>query len=142
MKMSENTYLFKLFFRFHIIYQGDILPIQDLNYLENIELQIFASELFLLSNIISLKATIDLKQQLITNIPNYQIKKAAKFAASIQVIGSILFLILSIDEYQQESNSNNSMFLKANILSTIATFIRFNTINNDPNSFTGSEDID
>lgn len=118
------------------------MPIQDLNYLENIELQIFASELFLLSNIISLKATIDLKQQLITNIPNYQIKKAAKFAASIQVIGSILFLILSIDEYQQESNSNNSMFLKANILSTIATFIRFNTINNDPNSFTGSEDID
>lgn len=118
------------------------MPIQDLNYLENIELQILASEIFLFSNIISLKATIDLKKQLITNVDNPNIKKAAKFAASLQLIGSILFLILSLDEYNQEQNQNNSMFLKANILSTIATLIRFNTIINDPTSFTGSEDID
>ena len=117
------------------------MPIQDLNYLTNIEIQILASEIFLLSNIVSLKATNDLKQQLITNIENPEIKKAAKLAASLQLIGSILFLILSIDEYQQDSTSNNKMFLKANILSTIATIIRFNTISNDPNSFTGSEDI-
>ena len=118
------------------------MPIQDLNYLENIEIQILASEIFLLSNIISLKATIDLKKQLITNIDNPEIKKAAKFAASLQLIGSILFLILSIDEYEQDSNYSNKMYLKANILSSIATIIRFNTISNDPNSFTGSEDTD
>ena len=118
------------------------MPIQDLTYLENIDLQILASELFLFSNIISIKATIDLKQQIITNINNPNIKKAAKIAASLQLIGSILFLILSVQEYDQEQNQSNKMFLKANILSTIATLIRFNTIINDPNSFSGSEDID
>ena len=117
------------------------MPIQDLNYLENIELQIFASELFLFSNIVSLKTTIDLKQQILSNINNPNIKKAAKFAASLQLIGSILFLILSLDEFNQDPNNSNKMFLKANVLSSIATLIRFNTISNNPNSFSGSEDI-
>lgn len=118
------------------------MAIQDSSSIENINAQIFASIIFLISNIFSLKSTIDLKQQLLTNINNDQIKKTAKFAVSLQLIGTILFLILSYDELDQNPSNDNIAFFNANILSTVATIIRFNLITKDSSSFTGSEDID
>ena len=117
------------------------MPIQDVNQLENIKLQLLASYLFLLSNIFSINATLGLKEQIISgnNIP--QIKKTAKFAVSLQLIGIIIFLILSFDEYNNNPSSQNKAYLNSNLLSTIATIIRFQTLLNDPNSFEGSEDI-
>ena len=118
------------------------MPIQDLNTTENLNLQLFASYLFLFSNILSIEATFQLKKSLITGITNINTKKTAKIAVSLQLIGTIIFLLLSFDEYESESTKENKAFLNANVLSSIATIIRFQTIINDPTSFTGSEDID
>ena len=118
------------------------MPIQDLNTIENLNLQLLASYLFLISNVLSIDATYKLKESLLTNQNNQKIKKTAKIAVSLQLIGTIIFLILSLDEYENDSTIENKAFLNANVLSTIATIIRFKTIINDPTSFTGSEDID
>lgn len=117
------------------------MAIQDIDSLENIELQLFASFLFLISNIASIKATLDIKESIINEIDNLNIKKTAKFAVSLQLIGTVLFLILSYDEYNNLPSVQNKSFLSSNVLSTIATIIRFQTIINDPNSFIGSDDI-
>jgi hypothetical protein len=118
------------------------MDIQDINNLENIDLQLFASVLFLLSNILSIKATLDIKDSIINNTNNPEIKKTAKFAVSLQLIGIIIFLILSYDEYQSIPSSENKAYLSSNVLSTVSTIIRFQTIINDPTSFIGSEDLD
>lgn len=117
------------------------MAIQEVDNLENIELQLFASFLFLISNIASIKATLDIKESIINKIDNQNIKKTAKFAVSLQLIGTILFLILSYDEFNTLPSFENKSFLSSNILSTIATIIRFKTIINDPNNFIGSDDI-
>lgn len=109
--------------------------------IENLNLQLLASYLFLISNIASIDATIALKKQYETNIENTSIKKTAKFAVSLQLIGIIIFLIVSFDDYQTLPTKYNKAFLDANVLSTISNIIRFQTLFNPNSSFEGSEDI-
>lgn len=109
--------------------------------LDNINLQLFASYLFLFSNIISIKATLALKNQFEIEIRNEYIKKTAKLAVSLQMIGIIIFLIVSYDDYQSLPTKANKAFFEANVLSTVSNIIRFQTLFNPDSSFEGSEDI-
>lgn len=109
--------------------------------LDNINLQLFASYLFLFSNFISIEATLALKRGIETEIRNEYIKKTAKLAVSLQMIGIIIFLIVSYDDYQSLPTKSNKAFFDANVLSTISNIIRFQTLFNPNSSFEGSEDI-
>ena len=108
---------------------------------KNLDLQLFASYLFLISNVLSIDATINLKKQIISNIENPNIKKTAKIAVSLQLIGIIIFLIISYEEYESQPTKSNLAFYNSNVLSTISNIIRFQAIFNPNTQFEGSEDI-
>ena len=109
--------------------------------LENINLQLYASYLFLLSNILSITSTYELKCEIEGFPVNGNIKKTAKIAVSLQMIGIIIFLIISLDDYKNNPSKSNLAFYNANILSTISNIIRIQAIFNPSTEFEGSADI-